>query len=182
MAPKPKDKEEQVYEGLPAELAAAIRRGYAQRDRHRMEPTIDFFRQLLARYPEHAVVRYELAGAYDTAGQEERACELYEEALDQGLSGEPLRRCLCQYASTLRWLGELEASRKVLDRAHSAFPDSEGVKVFSALTHLESNKPDAAVGELLEVITAHAEATDLGRWNDGLANLGRWLRAGRPED
>lgn len=170
-----------MYEGLPHDLAEAIRSGYALRDRSDMEPTIRFFEQLLEQYPNHAVVRYELAGAYDSAGREQQAREVYEQALQQGLSGEPLRRCLCQYASTLRWLGDLEASRAVLERARAQFPDSEGVKVFSALTSLEAGQVDAAVGELLEVITAHHEHTDLGRWSDGLANLGRWLKDGRPK-
>src|SRR5580692_3399466 len=92
--------------GLTSELEEAIGRGYAQRDRANMGPTIAYFESLLAEHPGHPVLTYEVAGAYDTAGQEEKARELYERALDLGLAGDTLRRCLCQYGSTLRWLEE----------------------------------------------------------------------------
>ena len=163
------------------ELEDAIRVGYERRDRSDMAPTIEYFANLLERHPGHAVLTYELAGAYDTAGDESTARTLYERALDLGLEGDPLRRCLCQYASTLRWLGELDASRDVLERARRAFPDSDAVRVFSALTALEAGTADAAVAELLTVITDHADVTDLGRWAEGLRGLAGWLADGRPE-
>jgi len=167
---------------LTPELEEAIRIGYERRDRVNMAPTIAYFEELLGRNPDHPVLVYEVAGAYDTAGQEAKARRLYERALELGLDGDALRRCLCQYASTLRWLGELDASRKVLDLARREFPDSEAVRVFSALTLLEAGEADAAVAELLTVVTEHAEVTDLGRWSVGLRGLADWLATGRPED
>lgn len=165
---------------LTAELAAAIERGYAQRDRADMGPTIAYFEALLAQHPDHPVLVYEVAGAYDTAGQEARARALYERALELGLAGEPLRMCLCQYGSTLRWLGRHEESLAVLDRARREFPGSDAVRVFRALTLSEAGQGDGAVAELLTVITTHAEVTDLGRYAVGLAGLARWLADGRP--
>ena len=35
-----------MYEGLPEDLAEAIREGYARRDRANMDPTISYFQQL----------------------------------------------------------------------------------------------------------------------------------------
>ncbi|GGI45436.1 tetratricopeptide (TPR) repeat protein [Agromyces flavus] len=166
---------------LTPELEDAIRIGYERRDRSDMGPTIAYFAELLERHPDHAVLTYELAGAYDTAGEESTARTLYERALDLGIEGDALRRCLCQYASTLRWLGELDASRDVLERARRTFPQSDAVRVFSALTSLEAGAADAAVGELLSVVTDHAEVTDLGRWAEGLRGLADWLATGRPE-
>ena len=167
---------------MTAEIEDAIRVGYERRDRADMVPTIAYFAELLAAHPGNAVLTYELAGAYDTAGEESRARSLYEEALSLGLEGDVLRRCLCQYSSTLRWLGELEASREVLERARRAFPESDAVRVFSALTFLEAGASDAAVAELLDVITDHAEVTDLGRWDEGLRGMAGWLADGRPEE
>jgi tetratricopeptide (TPR) repeat protein len=120
-------------------------------------------------------------GAYDTAGQEETARGYYERALALGLDGDVLRRCLCQYASTLRWLGELDESLAVLDRAREEFPDSDSVRVFRALTLNDAKRGDEAVAELLTVVTGHPEVTDLGRWATGLRGLARWLADGRPE-
>ena len=171
-----------VNSPLAPEIAEAIRVGYERRDRANMAPTIAYFEDLLARYPGHPELTYEVAGAYDTAGQEQKARIHYEQALDLGLEGDVLRRCLCQYGSTLRWLGELDASREVLARARREFPDSDAVRVFSALTFLEEGKADAAVAELLTVVTEHAAVTDLGRWAVGLRGLADWLAQGRPGD
>jgi tetratricopeptide (TPR) repeat protein len=166
---------------LSPELAQAIERGYAQRDRDNMGPTITYFEELLARHPDHPVLVYEVAGAYDTAGEEEVARQLYERAMELGLDGDALRRCLCQYGSTLRWLGDYGKSIEVLDRARREFPDSDAVRVFRALTLSEAGRGDEAAGELLGVITAHAEVTDLGRYADGLRGFAQWLADGRPE-
>jgi tetratricopeptide (TPR) repeat protein len=167
---------------LSAELEEAIRLGYEQRDRSNMAPTIAYFEALLAAHPDNAVLVYEVGGAYDTAGQEATARGYYERALALGLSGDVLRRCLCQYGSTLRWLGRHEESLAALDRARAEFPDSDAVRVFRALTLNDAGRSDAATAELLTVITGHAEVTDLGRWATGLRGLADWLAAGRPAE
>jgi tetratricopeptide (TPR) repeat protein len=167
---------------LTPALEEAIARGYAERDRNNMEPTIRYFEDLLAQHPGHPVLTYEVAGAYDTAGREAEARGGYEDALRLGLSGDTLRRCLCQYGSTLRWLGDYDASLQVLDRARREFPGSDAVRVFHALTANEAGQYDAAVGELLAVVTRHADVTDLGRYAGGLSGLAQWLIGGRPED
>jgi tetratricopeptide (TPR) repeat protein len=163
-------------------LQEAIDRGYAERDRDDMAPTICYFEELLAAHPGNARLTYELAGAYDTAGREAEARIRYEEALQLGLSGDALRMCLCQYASTLRWLGELDASLETIRRARREFPDSDAVRVFEALTLNELGRTDEAVGTLLAVIALHGDATDLGRYAVGLGGLADWLIAGRPDD
>src|ERR1700753_142393 len=150
--------------GLAPELEEAIRRGYAQRDRANMGPTIAYFESLLAEHPGHPVLVYEVAGAYDTAGQEEKARGLYEQAMDLGLAGDALRRCLCQYGSTLRWLGQYDESLTALDRARGQWPQSDAVRVFRALTLNEAGRADEAVAGLMTGVTAHAAVTHLGRW------------------
>jgi tetratricopeptide (TPR) repeat protein len=167
---------------MTAELDQAIRFGYANRDRDNMAPTIAYFENLLKEHPDHPILVFEVAGAYDTGGQQERAREFYERALDLGLAGDPLRRCLCQYGSTLRWLGRLDDSTAVLVRARHEFPDSDAVRVFLALTLNETGRCDGAIAELLTVITSHDEVTDLGHWASGLAGLADWLSEGRPEN
>jgi tetratricopeptide (TPR) repeat protein len=166
---------------LTPELERAIALGYERRDRTDMAPTIRYFEQLLARSPDHPVLTYEVAGAYDTAGDEARAKVLYERALDLGINGDLRRRCLCQYGSTLRWLGELDASRAVLDQARTEFPNSESVRVFQALTLNELGLADEAVGLLLDVVAEHGDVTDLGRYATGLRGLAQWLLDGRPD-
>jgi tetratricopeptide (TPR) repeat protein len=167
---------------LTPELEAAIQLGYERRDRANLAPTIAYFQDLLAQHPDHPVLVYEVGGAYDTAGEEAAAASYYERALALGLEGDVLRRCLCQYGSTLRWLGRLDESITVLERARIEFPDSDSVRVFLALTLNEAGRGDAAVAELLAVVVTRAEHTDLGRWATGLGDLARWLADGRPEE
>src|SRR6201996_4611543 len=167
---------------LTPELEEAIRLGYAQRDRADMGPTIAYFESLLAEHPGQPVLVYEVAGSYDTAGQEEKARGLYEQALALGLAGDARRRCLCQYGSTLRWLGQYDQSLAALDRARREWPESDAVRVFRALTLNDAGRSDEAVAELMTVITSHAEVTDLGRYAGGLAGLAQWLAAGRADD
>jgi tetratricopeptide (TPR) repeat protein len=166
---------------LTPEIEQAIAIGYERRDRNDMAPTIAYFEDLLARHPDHPVLTYEVAGAYDSAGEEAKAKSLYERALELGIDGEPRRRCLCQYGSTLRWLGELDASLAVLERAWAEFPGSESVRVFQALTLNELGRADEAVGLLLGIVAQHGEVTDLGRYAVGLGGLAQWLLDGRPE-
>lgn len=167
---------------LTPELEEAIALGYERRDRANMAPTIAYFEELLAHHPDHPVLTFEVAGAYDSAGDETKAKGLYERALELGLRGESLRRCLCQYGSTLRWLGELDASLAVLERARSEFPQSESVRVFQALTLHELGRADEAVALLLGIVAQHGGVTDLGRYAAGLGGLAQWLLEGRPED
>lgn len=150
-------------EDVNEELEAAVSAIYASRDRDHMGPTIAGFARLQAEHPQEAQLVYEVAGAYDTAGEEEAARRLYEQALSMGLSGDVLRRCLLQYGSTLRNLGDLDRSAQVLERAATEFPDAVSVTVFRALTLLESGRCDAAVGVLLQAIAAHPTA-DLDRY------------------
>lgn len=167
---------------LSPELTRAIALGYERRDRSNMAPTIAYFQELVDRHPDHPVLIYELAGAYDTAGEESQARPLYERALALGLDGEPLRRCLCQYGSTLRWLGELDASLAALDQAETTFPRSESVAVFRALTLNELGRADEAIGLLLGIVARHGEVTDLGRYAAGLSGVAQWLMDGRPDE
>ena len=167
---------------LTDDLRDAIAAGYAARDRSDMAPTIAYFERLLAEHPDHPVLVLEVAGAYDTAGREDEAAVQYERAMSLGLEGDDLRRCLCQYGSTLRWLGRLDESVAVLEGARARFPQSDSVRVFLALTLAEAGRTDAAVAQLLTVITDHPEVTDLGRYAVGLGGLARWLQDGRPDE
>jgi hypothetical protein len=59
--------------------------------------------------------------------------------------------------------------------------ESESVRVFEALTLNELGRADEAVGLLLGVVAQHGDATDLGRYADGLAGLAQWLVHNRDE-
>lgn len=167
--------------GLPcgglaeAELEAAIARGYAERDRENMAPTITYFHRLLDEHPGSARLLYEVGGAHDTAGEEQTARDYYERALDAGLSGDVLRRCLLQYGSTLRNLGLFDDSLAALERARREFPDSDSVRLFLALSLHAASRSDAAVAELLQLAADRITTPEVARYAPALRGNAEYL-------
>jgi len=158
------------------DLYAELDRIFAARDRDDMAPTIATLLPLYERHPDDARVVYELAGAYDTAGDEAAACVLYERALGAGLSGDVRRRCLLQYGSTLRNLDRFDESLAVLDRALEQFPESESVRVWHALSLHAAGRSDAAVAELMELAADHIRTPDLLRYEAAVRGNAAYLR------
>lgn len=157
--------------GLLDRLAAIFDR----RDREHMQPTIDAFLAVLAEHPDDPHVLYEVGGSYDTAGEEEIAAGYYEHALETGLRGETLRKCLLQYGSTLRNLGRFDESLAVLDRARELFAASESVRVWHALSLHAAGRSDAAVAALMEVAADNIRTPDLLRYEAGLRGNAAYL-------
>lgn len=166
-----------MSEDLTPELAATIEEAFARRDRENMQPTIDFFEELLTKHPGNPYVLYEVGGAYDTDGQEEKAVPYYEQALP-GLTGDIKRRCLLQYGSTLRNLDRFDESLAVFKAASQEFPESDSLRVFKSLTLHAAGHPDKALATLLLVIADRIDTPELKRYEaairgnaDYLANL-----------
>jgi tetratricopeptide (TPR) repeat protein len=149
---------------------------FAARDRANMAPTIDAFLAVLAEHPDDPHVLYEVGGSYDTAGEEETAAGYYERALAAGLDGDTLRKCLLQYGSTLRNLDRFDESLTVLDRARAAFPESESVRVWHALSLHAAGRSDGAVAELMELAADRIRTPDLLRYEAAVRGNAEYLR------
>ncbi|MBF4635644.1 tetratricopeptide repeat protein [Agreia pratensis] len=141
-----------------------------------MAPTIEYFTALLARFPDNPEAIYEVGGAYDTAGEEDRARGFYERALAAGLQGDTRRRCLLQYGSTLRNLGLFDQSIAVLREACSDYPDSDSLRVFLALSLHAASRSDAAVAELLTLAADRIHSPDIDRYEPALRGNADYLR------
>jgi len=157
-------------------LLARLAELFATRDRADMQPTIDALLAVFAEHPDDPHVLYEVGGAYDTAGEEETAAGYYERALEAGLDGDTLRRCLLQYGSTLRNLDRFDESLAVLDRALTLFPESESVRVWHALSLHAAGRSDAAVAELMEVAADGIRTPDLQRYEAAIRGNAAYLR------
>lgn len=149
---------------------------FAARDRAEMQPTIDALLPLHQHHPGHARVLYELAGAYDTAGQEAVAAPLYERALEAGLEGDLLRRCYLQLGSTLRNLQEHGRALAIFEQARAAFPASASVAVFQALSLHAAGRGDEAFAGLLDVVADLADAPDIDRYRPAIRANAEYLR------
>jgi tetratricopeptide (TPR) repeat protein len=140
-----------------------------------MGPTIRAHLALLREHPHNAVVLYEVGGSYDTAGEEQIAVGYYERAMEAGLTGDVLRRCLIQYGSTLRNLGRFSESIEVLQRARREYPESDSVRVFLALSQHAGGHADYAVAEFLELAVDRIRDGDLPRYG-AIRGLADWIR------
>jgi tetratricopeptide (TPR) repeat protein len=149
---------------VPESLDAQLDRIVAARDRDDMAPTIAALLPLLEQHPDDARVLYEVGGAYDTAGEEATALDLYERAEAAGLAGDLLRRCYLQHGSTLRNLGRVEESRALFARARAEFPGSSSLAVFEVLTLHAAGRPDAALASALRIVADHVPDDELQRY------------------
>ncbi|MFI6827486.1 MULTISPECIES: tetratricopeptide repeat protein [unclassified Kribbella] len=159
---------------LTPELAATIEEAFGRRDRSNMQPTIDFFEQLLTEHPNNPYVLYEVGGSYDTDGQEAKAIEYYERALP-GLSGETRRKCLLQYGSTLRNLDRFDDSLDVFKKACAEFPESDSLRVFKALTLHAAGQKDKALASLLLVIADRVDSAEIKRYEAAIRGNADYL-------
>jgi tetratricopeptide (TPR) repeat protein len=163
-----------VSKDLTPELAATIKAAFARRDRANMQPTIDFFENLLVEHPGNPYVLYEVGGSYDTAGQEEKALPYYEQALP-GLTGDTKRRCLLQYGSTLRNLERYDESLDVFLQASKEFPESDSLRVFKALTLHAAGRQDKALATLLLVIADRVDTPEIKRYEAAIRGNAEYL-------
>jgi len=161
---------------LSPQLEERLREIFERRDREAMQPTIDAFLQVLAEHPDNAAVLYEVAGSYDTAGEEETALGYYERAMALGLSGDTLRRCLLQYGSTLRNLGRYDESLAALERALALYPRSESVRMWHALSLHAAGRSNAAVAALMELAIDEIRTEDLVRYEAAIRGNSAYLR------
>ncbi|MBD8536071.1 tetratricopeptide repeat protein [Plantibacter sp. CFBP 13570] len=150
---------------------------FAARDRADMGPTIEALLPIYDEHPHHPRVLYELGGAYDTAGDEARALDLYERAMESGLAGDIRRRCYLQYGSTLRNLDRIDESLDVFARARAEFPESVALGAFEALTLHAAGRSNAALSSLLELLAEHVDAAELTRYKPALRGNAEYLRS-----
>ncbi len=100
---------------------------------------------------------FERAGAYDSTGHSDLAVPLYREALAAGLSGGERRQAVIQLASSLRNLGEVGESVRLLTAERDAGSDEldDAVRAFLALALTDAGREREAVGIALTALAPH---------------------------
>ena len=161
---------------MAADLDDQLDRIVAARDRDDMQPTIDAVEAVLRAHPGSARALFEVAGAHDTAGNEQTAAGYYERALAHGLAGDLHRRCLLQYGSTLRNLGRVQQSLAVFDEAVASYPDAASLVVFKALTLHAAGRADEGFALLLDVIADGVATPDVGRYAAAIRGNAEYIR------
>lgn len=151
-------------------LDTAIANGWAEAQRHDPEPTVVYFRHLLARHPNTPEAFFAYACALDYAGHEAEAAPAYEQAFVAGLDGDDLRRGLLQYGSTLRNLERFDEAIAALEKADELFPRHDSVKVFLALALTSAGRSREAVAALITLALDRINSDDLQRYQWALRN------------
>ncbi|WHZ59103.1 tetratricopeptide repeat protein [Metabacillus hrfriensis] len=84
-------------------------------------------------YPDNAEINYQIGIAYDNSGFGKDAIPYYVKAIEQGLSGPDLQRCLLGLGSTYRLLGHYAEAVETLHRGVTQFPEHRGLQIFYSL-------------------------------------------------
>jgi hypothetical protein len=115
---------------------------------------------------DHPVAMFELAGTFDSLGQEAQAEPLYRRALAEGLPGDRRRRAVIQLASTIRNLGRTQESADLLAHEWKATNDDldDAVVAFLSLALVDLGREREAAGLALAALARH-----LPRYNRSLA-------------
>ncbi len=166
------------------DLRAVVRQGWAAARRADPGPTVAYFERLLDGHAGNATALLHCARAHDFAGEPYLAAPLYQRAIEAGLSGVPLRRCLASYGSALRNLDRFAESVQILEMAHRQFPDDALIMCYLALSLHSAGESARALSLLLDLALAKIEQPDLvaNRWALGnyaaALELGSWAADG----
>lgn len=104
--------------------------------------------ELLYNYPDDAEIYYQTGIAHDNSGMGRQAIPFYVRALELGLSGPDLERCLMGLGSTYRYWGDYEKAVNTLRRGAREFPENRAIQVFLAMALYNSQNYKESV-ELL---------------------------------
>jgi tetratricopeptide (TPR) repeat protein len=103
------------------------------------------------------------AWEHDSAGREQEAVAEYRAAFEAGIDDEDLLGAMLGFGSTLRNVGELDESERVLREAVTRFPDHAALRVFLALTRWSKGDQRGAFQELVEALF-RADAQGMERY------------------
>ena len=105
-----------------------------------------------------------LAFEADTAGREEDALEHYRRAFELGVADEELAGASLGFGSTLRNVGDVGESVRVLSDAVERFPDHRALRVFLAFALWSSDRRADALRALVATLYVGEPAPELERY------------------
>ena len=110
--------------------------------------------------------REELQRAYehDSAGREEEAVVHYRRAFALGVPDDELASASLGFGSTLRNVGEIAESIRVLEDAVARFPEHAALRVFLAYALWSSERPADAMRSLVDAFYVGDTRPELVRY------------------
>ena len=117
-----------------------------------LEEILPRLQKLDGRHPNVAEINYQLAWTCDVLDRAKEALPYYEKAIALGLPPNELSGALLGLGSTLRNLGKLERSAKVLHSGKTQFPDNPEFGIFLSLTLYQQGKHAEAMQLVLNTL------------------------------
>jgi tetratricopeptide (TPR) repeat protein len=105
-----------------------------------------------------------LAYEADSAGREEEALGHYRRAFELGVPGEELAGASLGFGSTLRNVGRLDESVRVLSGAVERFPEHRALRVFLAYSLWSAGRQADALRSLVGALYVGEPAPELERY------------------
>ena len=106
----------------------------------------------------------QLAFEADSAGREEEALAHYRRAFELGVPDEKLAEASLGFGSTLRNVGSLDESVRVLSEAVERFPDHRALRVFLAYALWSAGRQADAMRSLVEALYVGDPPAELERY------------------
>lgn len=169
--------------GRPDDAAAIRRKVVGARGEHEAEARIVAVRAitdpvdrvnaaqaLLESFPGDPRITFEVAEAYDVAGQPDSAIARYDESLAAGLREPFRRRARLQRAASLRVLGRTDEAISELDSLAAEWPDNQAVATFRALAYHDGGRDTAALRDVLAGVLAHSTDPEIDHYRTRLAS------------
>jgi tetratricopeptide (TPR) repeat protein len=123
--------------------------GRAKQDLAILSEVREHLFELLSNYPDDAEINYQTGIAHDNSGMGRQAIPFYVRALELGLSGPDLERCLMGLGSTYRYWGDYEKAVETLRRGAREFPENRAIQVFLAMALYNSQNYKESVEMLI---------------------------------
>jgi len=107
--------------------------GRAKQDLTILGEARTLLQNLLADHPENAEIHFQLGVAHDNSGMGQEAIPFYVRALELGITGPDLERCLLGLGSTYRVLGFYPEAVETLRRGMKEFPQNRAIQVLLSM-------------------------------------------------
>jgi tetratricopeptide (TPR) repeat protein len=131
--------------------------GRAKQDEAMLQDARSQLLALHAAHPDIAEITYQTGVVHDNLGLEQDAVAYYVRALDQGLAGPDLERCLMGLGSTYRAMGRYQEAVETLSRGMREFPQNRAIQVFLSMALYNAQRyteaMELALTNLLETTT-----------------------------
>lgn len=165
-----------------AVIAELIQVGLRLKQGGNLGGAIEHFKQLHATYPDHARIKFELAGCWRAFGVPEQALPLYRELLalpkSRGLSPKDMPRLYTHLGATLLETGESADSLSVINEGLRLHPSYRSLRAWRIFALSAAGEPLSALQDALELMI---ESLAPSRWDIFEAEIKDQVKAMRAD-